>query len=91
VQHADHAALDEQGHSQHRDEAALAEDRVDHVRVLEIEDRHGLPRRRDAPGEAASERDAYAALDLLLEPLGRAGHERGVVVLEQQDRRRVHA
>ena len=57
--------------------------------LLDVLDPDRLARGRDAPGEALADRDADPALDLLLETLGGARHQGLVVVLEQEDRRRV--
>ncbi len=56
-----------------------------------FEDPHRHARRRDPTSEAAPERDAHAALDLLLETLRRTGDELGLILVEEEDRGRVRA
>jgi hypothetical protein len=91
VQHAHHAALHQQRDAEHRVKPLLAQYRVHDVRFGQVQDADGASRRRDAAGEAASDRDAHAALDLLLEALGGASDQRRIVVFEQEDRGGVHA
>ena len=52
--------------------------------MVDVVDDDGAALRGDAAGEAASERDADALLDLLLDALGGAREEQ--VVVQQQDR-----
>src|SRR5919197_831062 len=91
VHDAGHAPLDDQGRAEQRAHALLAQDRVDDVGVIGVgdEDRHALG--RDAPGKAAAERDAHAALDLLLEPARGARDQLLAVLVEHEDRGGVDA
>ena len=89
VHDADHPALHQQRHPQQGAQALLAQDRVDDLGLVEVLDLNRLAGRRDAPGEAAADRDAHSPLDLLLEALGGPRHERVLVVVEQQDGRRI--
>ena len=91
VQDADHVPLDQERHTQHRLQALLAQDRVVDVRLREVQDPHRHARRRYPAREAAPERDAHAALDLLLEALRRTGDELVLVLVEEEDRGRVRA
>ena len=84
MQDADDAALDEQGDAEQGLDALLAQDRVEDVGVVDVGDGDGAALGGDAPGEAAPERDAHAALDLFLDALGGAGVQ--VFALEQQER-----
>ena len=89
VQHADHVALGQQRHAQQRADAALAQDRVEDVGVVDVGDRDRAPLGRDAAGEALAERDPHARLDLLLDALRRRRHQLARALLEQQEGRRV--
>ena len=53
------------------------------------EDRHPLG--RDAAGKTAPDGNPDPLFHLLLEALGRAGHELVVLLVVEQDRHRVHA
>ena len=59
--------------------------------MVHVVDLHRAALGRHPPGEAPSDRDAHARLDLLLEPLGGARRKHPPVVLEQQHRHGVHA
>ncbi len=89
VQDAGHLALGDQGDSQQRLQALVAQDRVVDVGVRDVGDVHRATLDGDATGEAAAQRNARDGLDLLLEALCGAGHEGPAVVVDQQDRRRV--
>ena len=91
VQDAEHAALDEQRDAEQRADALLAQDRVDDLVVVEVEDRDRPALGGDAAGEALADRDAHALLDLLLDALGGASDERAALVVEHEDRRGVGA
>ncbi len=69
---AEHLSRHEQRDAEHRLDPFPAQDRVEHVRVVDVVDDHGLLQGGDATGEPASDRDAHADLDLLLDPDGRA-------------------
>ena len=77
------------GHAEQRADPLLAQDRVEDVGVIDVgdEDRDALG--RDPAGEAPADRDPHAALDLLLDPLGRARDELLRLLVEQQNRDRV--
>ena len=83
MQYTDNAALRDKRDAEQGADALLAQDRVEDVGVVDVGDRDRAALGGDAPGEAASERDAHALLDLLLDPLGRAREQR--VALQQQD------
>ena len=90
VEHADHVAAREQRHAEQRLDPLLAQDRVEHVGVVDVVEHDRPPQGRDAAREAAPDRDAHARLHLLLDPEGRARDQLVAHVVEQQDRRRVH-
>ena len=90
VQYADRFAADQQRHAEQRLDALLAEDRIEHLCVVDIVEHDGSALRRHAAGEAAAERDADAALHLLLDPDGRAGDKFVRVCVQQQHRARVN-
>jgi hypothetical protein len=90
VQHAHYVALRDQGHAEQRLDPLLAQDRVEHVGVVDVRQDDWAALRGDAAGEAAADRDPDALLDLLLDPDGGARHELVRVGVEQQDRARVH-
>ena len=68
VDHAQRVAADKQRHAEHRLDPLLAQDRVEHVGVIDVGEDHRPPLGRDPAGEAAADRDANALLDLLLDP-----------------------
>ena len=91
VEDADDVACDEQRDAEHRLDPLLAQDRVEHVGVVDVveDDRPFLG--GDAAGEAAADGDPDAGLDLLLDPDGSAGDEFVRLLVEQQHRARVAA
>ena len=80
---------DEQRDAEHRLDPLLAQDRVEHVRVIDVVEDHRPPFRGDAAGESAADRDADALLHLLLDPDRRPRDELVRLLVEQQDRARV--
>ena len=84
VEHADHAAGLDQRHAEHALDALLAQDRVEHVGMVDVVEHDRLGLGGDASGEAAPDRDAHALLDLLLEPDGSAGDELVRLPVEHQ-------
>ena len=86
VEHAEHLSRHEQRDAEHRLDPFPAQDRVEHVRVADVVDDHGLLQGGDATGEPAPDRDAHAGLDLLLDPDGRGRDELVRVLVEQQHR-----
>jgi hypothetical protein len=89
VHHADHAPLDEQRHAEQGADALLAQDRVEDVRVVDVLDPDRAALGGDPAGEAPPHGDPHALLDLLLDALGRLGHEVAGDLVEQQEGRRV--
>jgi hypothetical protein len=89
VHHAGDAALDQQRDAEERADALLAQDRVVDVGAVDVVDRQGFLRRRDAPGEALANRDADALFDLLLDALGGPRLQPLAVGFEQENRCRV--
>ena len=89
VQDAEDPVLDQQGHPEQGADSLLAQDRVEDVRVVHVVDRDRPSLRRDAPGEAAAERDLHPALDLLLDPARGARPQHPRFLVQQQDRGRV--
>ena len=90
MHHTDRRALHDQRDAEQRADAALAENRVHHVGVVDVAD-HDRPHvGRDPAGEPAAERDAAALPDLLLEPARGARHDLTGVTVEQQHGDRVH-
>jgi hypothetical protein len=86
VQDSHDGALDHERHAQQRLQPLLTQDRVVDFGLGDVQDPHRAARGGDPAGEAAADGDPDPSLDLLLEPLRRARDQRGVVVLEQQDR-----
>ena len=80
---------DEQRHAEHRLDPLLAQDRIEHVRVVDVVEDHRLPLGGDPPGEAAADRDANALLDLFLDPDRRPRDELVGRLVEQEHRARV--
>ena len=68
VDHAQRLTGDHQRYAEHRLDALLAQDRIEHVRVIDVVEDHRLPLRCDATGEATADRDAHTLLHLLLDP-----------------------
>ena len=91
VENAEHAAADEQRNAEHRLDPLLAQDRIEHVRVIDVIEDHRPPVRCDAAREAAADRDANALLDLLLDPDRCPRDELVRLLVEQQDGARVDA
>ncbi len=91
VQHAERGALDEQRNAEQRADTLHAQDRVQDLGVVDVGDVDRPAARGDAAGEAPSDRDPHAALDLLLEALGGARDQLLGVVVEEQDGNRVDA
>ena len=91
VQHAERRALHEQWNAEQRAHALHAQDRVQDLGVVDVGDVDRPAARGDAAGEAPSDRDPHAALDLLLEALGGACDQLLGVVVEEQDGDRVDA
>ncbi len=90
VQDADHASAHEERDAEKAADPLLAEDRVEDVGILDVGDDDRAALGSDAAGEPAADRDADALLDLLLDPLRRAGVQHlGVVVLDEEERRGV--
>ena len=89
VEDADRLVPDEERDAAQRADALLAQDRVEDVGMGEvIEDDRPL-QGGDAAGEAPAERDADAALDLLLDPDRRTRYKLVRLLVQQQDRARV--
>jgi hypothetical protein len=86
VEDADGVAADDERHPQHRLDPLLPQDRVEHVRVVDVVEDDGPPLGGDAPREPLAERDAHAALDLLLDPHGRPRDELLRRLVEQEHR-----
>ena len=63
-----------------------AQDRVEDLRVVDVGDVDRRALGRDSPGEAGSDRDADAALDLLFEAFGGTREELVSGLVEQQYR-----
>ena len=89
VENAEHAAGDEQRHAEHRLDPLLAQDRVEHVGVIDVVEDHRLPVRRDAAREATADRDPNTPLDLLLDPDRCPRDELVRLLVQQQDSARV--
>ena len=85
VQDAEQTAAGGQWHAEHRPDALLPEDRVDHRRRPDVVEHDRRPRRRDPPGEAGPDRHPHPLLDLLLEAPRRPRHEVGAPTVEEQD------
>ena len=86
VQDSHDGALDHERHAQQRFQPLLTQDRVVDVGLGDVQDPDRAARGGDAAGEAAPDGDPDPSLHLLLESLRGARDQRGVVVLEQQDR-----
>ena len=89
VQHADHGALDEQRDAEQRADAALAQDRVEDVGVVDVGDVIGRRSAAIRPANPRAERNPHALLDLLLDALGGGRDQLAPVLVEQQERGRV--
>ena len=68
MDHAKRLVGDHQRHSEHRLDPLFAQNRVEHVRVIDVIEDHRPPLGGDPAGEAAADRNTHAALDLLLDP-----------------------
>ena len=86
VQDAEHGAADEQWHPEQRPDALLAQDRVEHVGVVDLFEDHGPLLRGDAAGEALAEGDPHPLADLLLDAPG-GGRDQVLARRVQQEHR----
>ena len=68
MQHAEDVAADEERHPQERLDPLLAQDRVEHVGVVDVLDDYRMSIRRDPAGETLPDRDANTLFHLLLDP-----------------------
>ena len=89
VEHADHLIADKERHAEQRLDSLLAQDRVEHVRVINVVENHRRPASRDPTGEAAPDRDPHTLLHLLFDPHRRARYELVRLLVQQQHRARV--
>ena len=85
VENADHVARDEQRHAEHRPDAFLAQNRVEHFRFVDVFEDHRLLAGRHTSREAAADRDPNAGRDLFLDPDRGACDELVGLLVEQQD------
>ena len=81
-----HLALDDERDAEHRLDPLLPQDRVEDVPVIDVVEDHRPLLGRDAPGEAAADRDTDALLDLLLDAERSACDELVRLLVEQEDR-----
>jgi hypothetical protein len=86
VDDAEHLVVRDQRHPGHRLDPLLAENRVQHVGVVDVVEDDGPSIGGDSPREALAERDADAALDLFLDPLRGARDELVGCLVEKQKR-----
>ena len=89
VHDPDQSSAGDERHAEHRPDAFLAEDRVHDVGAIEVFDLDRRDLGGDAAGKSLADRDADAALDLLLEAFRRARYELRAGVVEQEHRARV--
>ena len=89
VEHADHLTADHERDAEQRLDPLLTQDRIEHVRVVDVVEDHRSPARRHPAGEAPPDRDPHALLDLLLDPNRRPRHQLVRLLVEQEHRARV--
>ena len=89
VENAEQVAAGQQRHAEHRLDALLAQDRVEHVGVVDVLEDHRTPVRCDAARETAADRDADPLFDLFLDPDRRSRVELVRLLVQQQDGARV--
>ena len=68
VEHAEHVVREDERHTGHALDALLAQDRVQHVGVVDVVEHDRSPLGGDPAREPAADRDPHALLDLFLEP-----------------------
>ena len=68
VEHAEHLVPEDEWDSGEALDALLAQDRVQHVRVVDVVEHDRPPLRRDPAREPAADGDPDALFDLFLEP-----------------------
>jgi hypothetical protein len=85
VENTEEAAADEQRHAKHRLDSLLTQNRVEHVRVIDILEHHRMPVRGDAPRKSTADRNPNPSLDLLLDPHCCARDELVRLLVQQQD------
>ena len=91
MDNADHPPPDQQRRAQERFDPLLAQDWVEHVRVVDVLDDHRPPLGGDLAREADAHGDACAALHGLLKAACRTGDELVGPFVEQKERCRVAA
>ena len=85
VDDAEHPIACIERHAEERLDPLLAQDRVQHVGVVDVLDHDRRPLGGDAAGEAAADRDANAGLDLLLDPLRRTRDQLAGRLVEHEE------
>ena len=89
VENPKQAASNEQRYTEHRFDPLLAQNRVEHIGVIDVLEDHRLPVRRDAARETTSDRDPDAALDLFLDPDCGPRDELVRLLIQQQESARI--
>jgi hypothetical protein len=91
MEHPEHLPRGEQRDAEHRFDAFRAQERVQHVRVVDVIEDDGPPVCGHASRKPAAERDANALLDLFFDPHRRPSNQLIRRRVEQQHRARVDA
>ncbi len=86
VEDAEHAAADEQRHTEHRLDPLLAQNRIEDVGVIDVIEDDRLPVRRDPARETKADRDPNAAFNLFLDPDRGPRDELVRLLVQQQER-----
>jgi hypothetical protein len=86
MDYAQGVAFCEQRHAEQRLDSLLPQDRVEHVRVIDVVEDHRLLLGGDATGEAPADRDADALLYLFLDPDGCTCDQLVRIAVEHEDR-----
>ena len=89
VEHAEHFVSEDEWDAGEALDALLVQDRVQHVRVVDVVEHDRPPLRRDPAREPAADGDPHAPFDLFLEPDRRARDELVPEVVAEEDRGRV--
>ena len=82
-----HFSVRDQRNPQEGTDALLEEDRVQDSRVVDVVESHRTSLRSDPPRKPLPDRDPDAMLDLLFDPLRRAGNELVLLGIQEQNGR----
>ena len=89
VDDAKNIASRDERRAEQRLDALLAQDRVQHIGVVDVREHDRALLGGDAAGKAAADGNPHALLDLFLDPPRSAGNQLSALLVEEEDRARV--